>query len=260
MQRIAQEAIGLSQAFPVSPKPWGPVHAPAFSSQVETTLTRYAQGGRGYSTNSTWSTAGSSRGPPRTWNCFGCSGPHPYSEFKNGNHVVICPNQDVPGVREHANKNIKKMWKNRKKRHVQNQKRKNLGTANFTNFDKEGQKCIREQCLAAMHSHKVSDSTSAMSLITGPGLTAPSASRGRGSNSSGTRIFMVDVPIFAATTPLKPQMLISIQSSLPHIAIKFGQDLDDSNCPTIRCALDTCAALTTGSFHFIAAIVKRNPH
>jgi hypothetical protein len=147
-----------------------------------------------------------------------------------------------------------------RKRHVQNQKRKNLGTANFTDFDKEGQKHIREQCLAAMHSHDVSDSASAMSSITGPGLTAPSASRGRGSNSSGARIFVVDVPIFAATTPLKPQMPILIQSNLPHIAIKFGQDLDNSNCPTIRCALDTCAALTMGSFHFFAAIAKRYPH
>ncbi len=151
------------------------------------------------------------------------------------------------------------MRKNRKKRHVQNQKRKNLGTANLTNFDEEGQKCIREQCLPAMHGHKVSDSASAMSLITGPGSTALSASRGRGSNSSGARIFVVDVPIFAATMPLKPQMPISIQSNLPHIAIKFGQDLDDSNCPTIRCALDMCAALTTGSFHFFAAIAKRYP-
>jgi hypothetical protein len=65
---------------------------------------------------------------------------------------------------------------------------------------------------------------------------------------------------FAATTLLKPQMPILIQSNLPHIAIKFGQDFDDSNCPMICCALDTCAALTTGSFHFFAAIAKRHPH
>jgi hypothetical protein len=69
---------------------------------------------------------------------------------------------------------------------------------------------------------------------------------------------VVNVPIFAASMPLKPQMPISIQST--HIAIKFGEDLDDSHCPTIRCAVDTCAALTTGSFHFFAAIAKRYPH
>jgi hypothetical protein len=34
----------------------------------------------------------------------------------------------VPGVRDHATKNIEKMRKNCKKKHEQNQKRKNLGT------------------------------------------------------------------------------------------------------------------------------------
>ena len=53
---------------------------------------------------------------------------------------------------------------------------------------------------------------------------------------------------------------ISIQSNLPHIPIKVGNDLNEPNCPTIRCAVDTCAALTTGSFHFFAAIAKRYLH
>jgi hypothetical protein len=260
MQRIAREAIGLSQAFPVGAKPGGPVSAPAILSQAETTLTRYAQGGGGYSTNSTRSTAGSSQGPARPWNCFGCGGPHPYSEYTDRNHVIICPNRDVPGIHEHAARNIKKMRRNRKKKHVQNQKRKNLGTANFANFDEEGQKRIREQCLAVIQGHDVSDSASVVSSVTGPGSSAPSAGHGRGCSSGSPRIFVVDVPILAASMPLKPQMPISIQSNLPHIAIKFGQDLDDSNCPMIRCVVDTCAALTTGSFHFFAAIVKRYLH
>ncbi len=208
-QRITREAIGLSQAFPVGAKPGGPTLAPAFPSQAETTLTRYPQGGEGYSTDSTRSTAGSSRGgPPCPWNCFGCGGPHPYSEFKNGNHVVNCPNRDILGICEHAAKNIKKMQKNRKKKHVQNQKRKNLGTANFTNFDEAGQHRIREQCLAAWKGTDVSDSASAVSSITGPGSSASSASRGCGRGSGGTGIFVVNVPVLAASMPLKPQMPI----------------------------------------------------
>ena len=119
------------------------------------------------------------------------------------------------------------MRKNRKKRHVQNKKRKNLGMANFADFDEAGQKRIREQCLASIQGHDVSDSASAMSSITGPS-SAPSAARGRG-GGGGSRIFVIDVPAFAASTPLKPQMPISIQSNLPHIAIKFGPDLEDSN-------------------------------
>jgi hypothetical protein len=46
--------------------------------------------------------------------------------------------QDNPGVCEHATKNIEKMRKNRKKKHIQNTKRKNLGTANFSDFDNIG--------------------------------------------------------------------------------------------------------------------------
>ncbi len=55
-------------------------------------------------------------------------------------------------------------------------------------------------------------------------------------------------------------MPISIQSTLPHIVLQLGNDLDCPNCPSIRCAVDTCAALSTGSFHFFAAIAKRFPH
>jgi hypothetical protein len=147
------------------------------------------------------------------------------------------------------------MRKNRKKRHTQNQKRKNLGTANFANFDEAGKKRIREQCLATIQGHDVSDSTSVMSSVTGLS-SAPGAARECGGGGGGSRIFVIDVPIFVASTPLKPQMPISIQSNLPHIAIKFGPNLEDSNCPTICCAVDTCAALTMGSFHFFAAIAK----
>ena len=261
-QRIAREAIGLSQAFPIGASAGGSPHASAFPSQAETTLNRYAAGGGGYSTDGSSRATDRSggRGPSRIWNCFGCGGPHPYSEYKDGQHVILCPNKDAPGVREHATKNIEKMRKNRKKKHTQNQKRKNLGTTNYADFDEEGQQRIQEQCLAAIGGHPVSDSASAMSSVTGPGSYAPSASRGRGRSDGGARIFVVDVTVLAATTPLKPQMPISIQSNLPHIPIKFGNDLNEPNCPTIRCAVDTCAALTTGSFHFFAAIAKRYPH
>ncbi len=243
-QRIARKAIGLSQAFTAGAMTGGPPLAPAFPNQAETTLARYLPGGSGYSTDGSRVTDRSGgQGPPCAWNCFGCGGPHPYLEYKNSNHVVICPNRDTPGVREHAAKNIEKMLKNRKKKHVQNTKRKNLGTANFSDFDAAGQQRIQEQCLAAVGGHKVSDNTSAMSSVTGPGSHAPPAGRGHG-HGSGSRIFVVNVSILAASMPLKPQMLISIQSNLPHITIKFGANLTDLNCPTICCMVDTCVCVS----------------
>ena len=97
------------------------------------------------------------QGLPRVWNCFGCSEPHPYMEYKDVQHIGFCPNKDAPGVCEHATKNIKKMQKKRKRKQVQNQKRKNLGSPNFSDFDEAGQQRVREQCLAAMGGHEVTD-------------------------------------------------------------------------------------------------------
>jgi len=199
------------------------------------------------------------------WPCFGCGGNHAWSEFRGGTgrgnpgqHVIICPNRDNPGVREHAAKQIEKMRKNRKKRHTSNLKRKNLGTANFSDFDEERQNCIREQVLQADGDH---------SSVTSFVLTPRSATqqgidcgRGHGRGRPGGVILVADVVVLAAGLPLKRTMPISIQSNLPHILLQFGADLDSPNCPSIRCAVDSCAALTTGNFHFFASVEKCYPH
>ena len=73
-------------------------------------------------------------------------------------------------------------------------------------------------------------------------------------------IFIVDVQVLAAGSPLKQVMPVSIQSNLPHIVIQFGEEMNCPNSPLIRCAVDTCAALSTGSFHFYASVAKRFLH
>ena len=65
------------------------------------------------------------------------------------------------------------MRKNRKKRHAQNVKRKNLGTADFSDFDEAGQKRIREQVLQSMGGREVSDGASVASSVTTPSTLAP---------------------------------------------------------------------------------------
>ena len=55
-------------------------------------------------------------------------------------------------------------------------------------------------------------------------------------------------------------MPISIQRNLPHIVLQLGNDLDCPDSPLIRRAVDTCAALSTGSFHFFATVAKWFPH
>ena len=54
-------------------------------------------------------------------------------------------------------------------------------------------------------------------------------------------------------------MPITNQSNLPQTVLQFGPDLDMADCPQVRCAIDTCAALTTGNFHFFADVAKHYP-
>ncbi len=42
--------------------------------------------------------------------------------------------------------------------------------------------------------------------------------------------------------------------------MQLGTNLGCPNCPVVRCAVDTAAALSTGNFHFVAAVAKQYPH
>jgi hypothetical protein len=136
VQQAAHEVVGLSQAFVSG---GASVGATAFPSQAKKTLARYSPGG-GHSTDgsSTAPHRGKRNGKVGLWPCFGCGGPHPWSEYRDGKHVILCPNKNNPGILEHANKNIERMRKNCKKRQSQSQKRKNLGTTIFLDFDESG--------------------------------------------------------------------------------------------------------------------------
>jgi hypothetical protein len=151
------------------------------------------------------------------------------------------------------------MRKNRKKRHAHNLKRKNLGTTNLSNFDEQGKKRITDQVLAAMISRIVGKNSSVASSVSTP--HSPSnhdCSNGR--RPGGGVVIVADVIVLAAGSPLKCAMPISIQSNLPHITLQFGADLDCPNCPSICCAVDSFAALTTGNFHFFALVANSFSH
>ena len=132
--------VGLSQAFVSGSTSVG---AAAFPSQAEKTLVRYSPGG-GHSMNGSSKDphGGKRNGKVGLWPCFGCGGPHPWLEYRDGKHVILCPNKNDLGILENANKNIERMQTNRKKRQLQSQKRKNLGTENFSDFDESGQQQI----------------------------------------------------------------------------------------------------------------------
>ena len=78
-QRIAREAMGLSQAFLANSPGGGGLKSPivgAYPSQAEDTIRRYTPGG-GQSTDGSASTPGGDRRGRRPFTCHGCGGPHP---------------------------------------------------------------------------------------------------------------------------------------------------------------------------------------
>ena len=181
---------------------------------------------------------------------------------------MIFSNRDNPGVRENSKQNIDRMKANRQKCHRQNTKRKNLGTANYSDFDSAGQERIKEQVLHSLKNghREISNTTSVASSVTTPSSVLPTTNGGQGRGGPGGRasnespIFIIDVPVLAAGPALKPMMSIAIYSNLPHIVMQFGMTLNCPNSPSICCAVDLCAALSTGNFHYFASLTKRFLH
>jgi hypothetical protein len=97
-QCIACNAIGLSPAFLTNAQATGSIQALALPSQAKTTLSQYSPwGGR-----PTESGVGQGRGQQGPLTCYGCGGPHPWSEYQQGSYIIICPNQNNPGIKENA--------------------------------------------------------------------------------------------------------------------------------------------------------------
>ncbi len=184
--------------------------------------------------------------------------PHPWSEFIEGKHVVKCPNKFNPGVQENAQKSLEKFRATCKKQRERNSKKRNLATTNLSDFDDVSQQRIREQVLQSTTKGNVGDATSVILAVTS--TSQQSKTQDSPGKRSAGYIFIIDVQVLASGSPLKQVMPISIQSNLPHILLQLGIALDFPDCPSIRCAVDTCAALSTGSFHFFASVAKRFPH
>jgi hypothetical protein len=73
-------------------------------------------------------------------------------------------------------------------------------------------------------------------------------------------ILIADIIVLSAATATCGILLAPIVSNFPHIQLQLGSALDDPDCPVVHCVVDTAAALSTGNFHFVAAVAKRYPH
>jgi hypothetical protein len=170
--------------------------------------------------------------------CFGCKGPHPY--IKNG--VVVFPNADQPGVRAAA---LAAYDKGLGKSRAHCQKRKAKESApTYAGLSEADKKLVRDEALAMMASGY-------------GGTPARDSSTPR---RKKPMILIADIVVLSATTATRSILPAPIVSNFPHIQLQLGSALDDPNCPVVHCVVATAAALSTGNFHFVAAVAKRYPH
>jgi hypothetical protein len=144
VQRTAREAVGLGGQYFVSGS--GTRGVPVFPSQAKTTLTRYSQSGGNQ--------GGGGKGEKRPISCFGCGGPHLWSEHIEGKHVVKCPNKSNPGVQENVERNLEKYRATRNNQRSKTSIKQNLTTTNLSDFDKASQQRIWEQVLQSTTKNK----------------------------------------------------------------------------------------------------------
>ena len=229
----------------------------AFQSQAERTLERYSAGYQSEGGNSTgYNSEGGyisdgggkrkGRGIGAKDSCFGCgaigANAHPWT--KDGK--VVCPNADKPGIRKIAQENYKK-WLAKKTEHCATKKRKEDKAINFDNLSNANKARMKEAILASIQA-----------------TTQQRGNANQDGDATGPRkkpmIFVADVVVLSSSSASRDILPAPIVSNFPHILLQFGTDLGCSNCPVVRCVLDTAAALSTGNFHFVAAIVKQYPH
>jgi hypothetical protein len=250
---IARSSIG-GQAFHVG--------VVAFPSQAERTLDHYSEGYQsnggasgGYRSGGYQSDGGASggyrsevgycsnrldrsRGDRKLGqcdSCFGCKGIHPW--MKNG--VVVCPNANKPGVPAGAQLAYEAWLKKTKAR--RENKKQNHGV-NFDKLSNANKAKMKEAVLASIKTDACTSNGTAMA-----------------SPHKKPMILVTNIVLSLASGShnILPAPIVS---NFPHIHLQLGTNLGCPSCPVVHCIVDTAAALSTGNFHFVAAVAKQYPH
>ena len=238
---IACSSVSSSQAFPI--------HAPAFPSQAERTLECYKSGG-GYNSDAYGGRSngyhsdrsnGSSRGRGLGQRdaCFGCKSPdHPW--IHNG--VIVCPNANAPGICTEAARAYEE-WREKSK--SKREQRKCNRSVDYNTLSDRNKEKVKEAVLASLASDDA---------------TCPSPATTPLGSCKKPMILVADVVVLSSASPTLAILSAPIVSNFPHIHLQLGTVLDCPNCPVIQCVIDTAAALSTGNFHFVAAVAKQYQH
>jgi hypothetical protein len=167
--------------------------------------------------------------------------------------IILCPHKDRPGIRETAEKNYKDWLAKYKARH------KNWKEINFDNMSPHQQKKITKQVLSSLANLSTRDTAVSSITNNSGGLRSTLSTTGRRCTPNSL-IFVIDVAILLTSTSNKELLPAPIVTNFPHIRLKLGCDIEDESCPEVCAIVNTVAAISTGNFHFIAAIAKKFPH
>lgn len=230
----AHEAVGQTsgQSF----------NASAYPSQAESTFAKYAD------PNS--AAASSSRSRQGSNKCFGCGSPDHL--WMDSNKNIICPKCDNPKIQKAAKDNFKAFRKSRKA--AAQAKADKKREFNYDDLDEENKAKVKKQVFEA---HPV-EAASVVSSITLPSTASPSSPSASNPSSRVHKTFVCYVPVMTVA-PAKRILPVQVDTAFPHIELPLGH-IDGDQFPGIMGMVDSCAACTTGNFHYIAKIAKMYPH
>jgi hypothetical protein len=175
--------------------------------------------------------------------CFGCKGIHPWMK----NSMVVCPNANKPGICMAAQAAYKK-WLEKSKACCENRKR-NRSEVDYNKLSNAKKAKVKEAALASM-----------LIQVCNDGDTTPSKDDSSRSCTKKPVILMVDIVVHLSAHASCDILPAPFVTNFPHIHLQLGSNLGCPNCPVVHCVVDTATALSTGNFHFVAAVAKHYPH
>jgi hypothetical protein len=167
----------------------------------------------------------------------------------------VCPNKDKPGIKEAAERNYQEYIANSRRRNKKRKESKEKPAFDYSSLSAKDKAAAREGVLADLCIGARSDEAS---TITQDSYRAND--RPRDTKKGKMTILVIDVSVLSSNSSNKSLLPAPIVTNFPHILLQLGTELDCPRCPVLRCVIDTAAALSTGNFHFIAAVAKRYPH
>ncbi len=148
----------------------------------------------------------------------------------------MCPNCNALGICAAAAKAFAEFCE---KARTRRENRKQNRPVNYNALSNENKEKVKKAILASM----ASDMSASAAAASPPGCKKPI-------------ILVAKIVVLSSASPTRDILPAPIVSNFPHFHLQFGTELGCANCPVIRCVVDTAGALSTGNFHFVAAVAK----